>query len=342
MKGKSNNECPVAINGRYRSVQKPTGVQIWSDEVVTSLALLVNVEILIPPRWLSKGFLGHFWEQIILPFRAWNYDVLFSPANFGPLFIKNQVVAIHDLMPVTNPELFRKSYVMMTRFYLKMVLRSKILMLTTSDSVNFQLREYLQTDTAVIKTVGMGTRELVNSAIPKVGPQNNYFVAFGGGNARKNTDFLVSFWPSLKSQENLELIIFIREKDSVHTQQIMPQSQGVEYLTVDNDEQLANILSDATCLLWPSICEGFGMPLLECMQLGVPFISSSTGAASDLLVGENKVLPLEEDCWRTEIIEISRMKITNQIDKKVLKAKASEYTWRKVAINIHEIIATYF
>ncbi len=52
----------------------------------------------IAPHRPLHGFLGHAWEQMILPVRL-KGNLLFSPSNTGPLMVKRQVVTIYDITP---------------------------------------------------------------------------------------------------------------------------------------------------------------------------------------------------------------------------------------------------
>ena len=57
----------------------------------------------------------------------------------------------------------------------------------------------------------------------------------------------------------------------------------------------------ALCVLSPSHYEGYGLPLLEAMATGTPFLSSDTGAARDLAVDDGQVLELSEDAWLAQL-----------------------------------------
>ena len=103
-------KVPVTINARSLS-QPQTGVQRFSREIITRLEQRV--------RLLGKGvpansIVGTLWEQLILPQYISRNEILFSPANTGPLQLNNQVLVIHDLSVIDHPEwyslLFRNWY----------------------------------------------------------------------------------------------------------------------------------------------------------------------------------------------------------------------------------------
>lgn len=64
-----------------------------------------------------------------------------------------------------------------------------------------------------------------------------------------------------------------------------------------SDAQVSAVLTGARALLGPSHYKGFGMPLLEAHQLGTGFLSHDTGAAPELALPGDDVLPLDEATW---------------------------------------------
>lgn len=58
----------------------------------------LSPKLWISRRWVPKGWVaGLLWEQLVLPWIAWRYDLLFSPANFGPLLVRKQVIVLQNV-----------------------------------------------------------------------------------------------------------------------------------------------------------------------------------------------------------------------------------------------------
>jgi len=98
------------------------------------------------------------------------------------------------------------------------------------------------------------------------------------------------------------------------------------------DEQLDILLGRADFLVYPSFYEGFGMPIIEAMQLGTPVITSNTGGTAEV-AGEAAILV---DPYNTDEIttEMSRLLIDHELRAELSrkgKERASPYSWAGTA-----------
>ncbi|GAG78471.1 unnamed protein product, partial [marine sediment metagenome] len=120
--------------------QRLTGVQRYAFEITHRLQ--DKIELIIPPDnvLLSRG---PFWEQLILPRQMMREDLLWSPTNTGPLAVKNQVVTIHDLSPLDNPEWFSSGFATWYQFLLPRLARKVIKIITDSKFTMSRLVEVL-------------------------------------------------------------------------------------------------------------------------------------------------------------------------------------------------------
>jgi hypothetical protein len=92
----------IVVNGRFQG--RPfTGVERYASEVLRCLGPGIKT---IRPTNAASGLRGHAWEQFLLPRKLEENQLLWSPANTGPLAVRNQVVTIHDLSVLDHPEWF--------------------------------------------------------------------------------------------------------------------------------------------------------------------------------------------------------------------------------------------
>ena len=108
---------------------------------------------------------------------------------------------------------------------------------------------------------------------------------------------VLSWWERVHRELGLELVITSRQVATVRHQEPVPERPGVRRVFDPTDEELASLYASALCLLWPSVCEGYGLPLLESMAVGTPFISTDVGAASELAVRPEQIQPFAADRW---------------------------------------------
>lgn len=130
-----------------------------------------------------------------------------------------------------------------------------------------------------------------------------YFVSISGIEPRKNWVNLLQAWKSLeeKSGWNYKLVLAGRIVDNQYYQDILELVATYElksivwFLDISEDEKHV-VLSNSVSLLYPSLFEGFGFPILEAWQNGIPAIVGNMGASME--IGKGGVLPVNPlDCW---------------------------------------------
>ena len=113
----------------------------------------------------------------------------------------------------------------------------------------------------------------------------------------------------------------------------------VQVLGFVTDTQLQTLISNAECLIFPSVFEGFGMPVLEAMTLGCPVVCSN--AASLPEIAGNAALYFDPFC-EDELISIVD-RILNGFDKQSLIERgyenASRFSWNNT---FHNTLKGYF
>ncbi len=344
-----SNPLTVAVNGRFVT-QQVTGVQRYAHELVTKLASTegARVVMLVPPdemallepgqhtphqldpRWW--GAAGHRWEQTVLRrlFRRSGASVLLSPCNWGPLTLRPQLPVIHDLYPLLRPAYFDRGYVRWARLATPLLVRVTRRVGVTSHAVREQLVSRLRVDPARIDVVppAVGPPFTEHPLGDLSSPPADYCLFVGGDKAQKNLAFLLEFWPEVHQRLGLELRVTERAVASRMAAEI-GNVAGVVRVSDPSDEELVDLYAGALCLLWPSLAEGFGIPLLEAMAVGTPFLSADVGAARELAVVPEQVLPLDPARW---VAQLEAWRSSDQSELRSMCAeRARRATWERSA-----------
>lgn len=333
----------VAINGRFLGMPI-TGVQRYAHELVRRLPDTMGGDLVIlrpdeptcslapgdplpSASGATHGGRGHLWEQAVLParLRTVGSPLLFSPCNWGPLVVREQVVMIHDVGPLLRPDLFTASYVRWARLVLRALAGRVRGIITSCDGTRRELCAHLPVDPALVSVVPPG----VGSAFTGVEarPAGDYCVFVGGQDRRKNLQFLLSLWPAVHADLGLTLRVVARSGTTTRQEDQLRLTPGVVVVPDPSDDELAELYAGALCLLWPSRYEGYGLPLLEAMATGTPFLSTDTGAARELAVDAGQVLPLEPDRWLQQLRVLAASGPSGL--RAASRAAAAAHTWER-------------
>lgn len=336
----------VTVNGRFLT-QPVTGVQRYAREIVGRLPAMapdLRFRLLVPPdrvvelepgvelpaelddRWW--GGRGHLWEQTHLPrlVRRARSDLLLSPGGWGPLALRRQLVVIFDLHPLTHPEYFVPGFVRWSRLAMPRLVRVPPRVAVISEHVRDQIVNRLRVDPArvdiVPPAVGSPFIDWPLGDLDAISGDQCVFV--GGDKAQKNLAFVLGFWPDIHRRLGLELVVTERAVGS-RIERRGEDPAGVRRVIDPSDEELAALYAKSLCLLWPSLAEGYGIPLLEAMACGTPFLSADVGAARELALVPNQVLPLDADRWVAELARWCDVGVTDLRRRSVEVARAASW-----------------
>lgn len=116
-------------------------------------------------------------------------------------------------------------------------------------------------------------------------------------------------------------------------------AERVRFTGYVSDGQLATLNRRATALVFPSLLEGFGMPILEAMHAGLPVITSSVGAVAEV-AGDAALLVDPHDV--DAIAEaMGRIAVEAQLREDLCRkghARAEEFSWEKAAAQLRELL----
>jgi glycosyltransferase involved in cell wall biosynthesis len=245
--------------------------------------------------WLS-------WELIRHPI-----DVLFVPSHTLPFMVpRKSLMTIHGLEALLYPKAYTLVQRLYQRFSLFWAKWNKTRMIAVSKAVRADLFTYFQVekkDIAVVwngydKKEKRGKKELQER---KDLLEGEYVLHVGRLEERKNQLRLVEAFEKI-AQEFPKLQLVLVGPDGLGAQKIkqkVEQSSVREriYLSGYLDREIVQtLLEKATIFAFPSLAEGFGMPVLEAMDAGVPVVTSK-GSATEEVGAEAVILcdPLSVD-----------------------------------------------
>ena len=158
----------------------------------------------------------------------------------------------------------------------------------------------------------LGTTERLLPAGSVITPDRPTFVVLGTIEARKNHLMLLQIWERLIQRFGTAaprlLIIGQRGWECEQVFGLLDNSallrEAVVELSNCSDEALAGHLASARALLFPSLIEGYGLPLIEALRAGAPVIASDLPVFREIGEGIPDFLdPLDEAAWEHAIMD---------------------------------------
>ncbi|WP_424811795.1 glycosyltransferase family 4 protein [Roseococcus sp. YIM B11640] len=221
---------------------------------------------------------------------------------------------LHDLIPITHPEfaspLQIRRHPLRVANILKLADALLISSLATGDALAAIMPGHLLPPMHLAR---FGADLAACKPVPPpvaASPGEPYFVILGTIEPRKNHLMLLNVWRELPPGPKL-LIVGQRGWESEAAFRLLDRHEGfggrVQELGRLNDAETAATIRGARALLFPSFVEGYGIPLVEALAMGVPAICAHTAALVELGGGVADFLdPLDGPGWRDAILDYAR------------------------------------
>ena len=226
------------------------------------------------------------------------------------------IYLVHDLIPITHPEFCRAGESEKHRERMRTVLSTAAGVIgnsqaTLDELADFAREERLPVPPGLAAWLGSDGLPRPTEAQP---PDRPAFVILGTIEARKNHAMLLRIWSRLidrlGSGAPRLLVIGQRGWEAEAVFDILDRNDKLRGHVVElnhcSDDELAVHLASARALLFPSLVEGFGLPLVEALGMGVPVIASDLPVFREIGADIPTYLdPRDETGWESTITEYS-------------------------------------
>ena len=326
----------IIVNARFRS-RAQTGVERYGAEILQRIGERVRI---VQPEWGLQGTAGHFWEQFILPLLVHPKAVLWSPANTGPLSLSNQVLSLHDLTPLESPEWYQASFSLWYRIFLPRLIRRVRRVVVPSEYIRQKVlaRFSLPAEQAITIPCGVDTNRFQPGE--RYLDQTPYLLFVGTLQPRKNLPVLLNVWGDIKKRYPGQVLVIAGAAGRSFQRVHLPGSQDqVRYTGYVPEAELPRLYAGATAFVFPSLDEGFGLPLMEAMASGVPVIASRAGAIPEV-VGDAALLfdpnnPTELACELCRCLDQPELRSTLRLSG---LERAKIFSWDTCAQRIWQVL----
>jgi glycosyltransferase involved in cell wall biosynthesis len=318
----------IVVNGRFLA-RRVTGVERHGREILRYIGSNCRVA-----STRAQGWMGHTWEQFILPKKLSRNSILWSPANTGPLMIRNQALTIHDLTPLEHPGWFRGGFAIWYRFLLPILAKRVRKVFTPSEYVKQKVIRRFEIENVIVTPNGVDHSLFHPDANQTEFDLPECYVLFVGSiEPRKNLDLLLRAWSEIKNgfKETGLIVAGVRGNvfRSVH---LSHEVERVRFLGHVEDETLAGLYAKATAFVLPSQDEGFGLPALEAMASGTPVIVSDGGALGEIVDTAGLIFCLSDPVGLKNALTecLSNARLRSELKEKGL-VRAQQFSWKTTA-----------
>jgi glycosyltransferase involved in cell wall biosynthesis len=303
--------------------------------------------IINPPA--RHAFLWHIWFQYSLPkvLKPLNIDVFLSPDGFIPLNAPFKTVAvIHDLAFEHFPRGVDWISQQYYKYFFPRFAKKASQLITVSEFTKQDIIKQYQINESKIEVVYDGVSESFKpidnlekeKTIQALTGGTKYFVCIGAIHPRKNIITLLKAFEDycLKQKNPYKLVIIGRKGwKNIALENYLRQMKSKDDVIFTgklNDNNLITILASAKATIYPSVFEGFGLPVLEAMACGVPIVTTHNSAMQEIAIEAAFFFSA------TQEKELSQILQSFENDEELLKNKiekglqiAQKYTWENTA-----------
>lgn len=230
---------------------------------------------------------SQLWEQVVLPFYILSkkIDIFYSAKNLTvPLLYKHKTICtILDLIPYHFPQIYFKSKLKKIYYMILLKLSSRAKAIVTISLFSVEDIKKVCSNTTYVYKIPLGVERV------SIKPTNKrlnfpYFFSVGGAEPRKNIQTLITAFQKFKDKGFSHKLVIVGGEEWNGYKLDIPTSL-VEDILVYNyveDEKFQELIQYATAFIFPSMFEGFGLPVLEAMVYDRPTIVANNTSLKEI------------------------------------------------------------
>lgn len=277
----------------------------------------------IDRRWWTIGVQRAMRRIGCHVFHGTNFSVPYLP-------LRPSVLTLHDLSPWMNPAWHHTAARVRRRTPFLVKLGIATMIITDTEAIRRQAIDHFKISSARIVAVPLAASVHFRPVAALPGPR--YFLYVGTVEPRKNVPALLEAWRRVRLRHDVELWLAGRQRDDGPA--IAPEA-GLRLLGEVPDSQLPGLYSAAVAFVYPTLYEGFGLPVLEAMQCGAAVITSRDPAVMEVSGGAAMHVEPGELAVAMETLLIDPVKRKRYSQRSL--GRADDFSWDKTASWTREV-----
>jgi glycosyltransferase involved in cell wall biosynthesis len=275
-------------------------------------------------------------------------DVFLSPDGFCSLTTRvPQCLVVHDLGFLHHPEGYKKSHRFFYKHYTPKFLKKAKAIATVSQFSKKDIMATYHTPETKIRVVYNGVKEVfqptsfeAQAAVKeRYTEEKEYFIYIGAIHPRKNLIRLLKAFSVFKKRQKSNMKLVLAGRLAWKNDAFLALLKTYKYRNdvvllnyIEDEGELASLVAAAYALVYPSLFEGFGVPVAEAMRCGVPVLTSKDSAMQEISEGAalyfdpTNIADMAEALMRVYKDETERSQLIELGNRVVQK-----YTWQHTA-----------
>jgi len=326
---------------------------------LSALAVCPNIELVrvdIPTSSLA--------EQLRLPavISQLSLSVLHSPYYVQPYRLPvRSILTIYDTIPTRFPSYYPLRTRLLIRSLKRLALHSAVHCLAISETTKADFQQEYGSDPQRISAIPLAAHARFQPAEPaaivdlreRCHLQQDYVLYLGVNKPHKNLVRLVEAWALVRDRaqvpnDQATVLVLAGREDPRYPQarqraRELGMGDSVRFLGDVAEDDLPALYSGATFFVFPSLYEGFGLPVLEAMACGTPVACSNSSSLPEI-VGASAVTFNPEDL-RDIALQMTRLlddpNLRNEMRERGM-VRASRFSWQETArqtLNVYRAVA---
>jgi len=343
-------DCDVLVSGKI------SGVEMYTTKLLTyldpSIGALYNKDVSHPLLKLRKSqvtdwnraFNSKFMHAFFTPPQI-RTDLIHCTIPVLPFWSKPKglklVVTVHDIIPKLFPkaQTFRRN--LYFKFIFPHVLAQADRIISVSQSTKKDLVKHYGIDESTINVTYLGSDLTYTKAtVPKkYNLPKDYILFVGTVEPRKNLRRVIEAYKKLNPKESL-VIVGAKgwEKEDIYQN----SSKKIIFTGYVDSEDLPKIYSNAKVFIYPSLYEGFGIPVLEAMNCRVPVITSHVSSLPEV-AGDAAIYvdPYSINDMKDAMAALLKSKkLRDEFIKKGIQ-QSKKFSWKKTARQTEQVYNSF-
>lgn len=357
----------IGIDARPLISAAPRGIGVYLNKIVDYINghdrentyILYTHKPFDVPRKYNKNLIikvipskiGTIWLRLVLPkfLRKDKPDVFWGTSHMLPPKVKGikYIVTFHDLGPLICPKWYIWYNALFNRLLMRKSAKSADIIISVSKSTKRELINRLKIDPSNIECIYEGGADLSDTngknfdiINKKFGISKPFFLYIGAimSDTNKNIETIIQSFECLSSRgvySELVLAGKLQRGDKlISMAERSEYKYRIKFTGYISDEEKIYLYQNAAAFVFPTLYEGFGIPVLEAMTIGTPVICSSNSSLPE--VGGNAAIYLENERNAEELADKMNMVLNftqeereETINRGIEQAK--NFSWEKCA-----------